>query len=40
MDGSAVDTEARLRIREGKYERVAGTHWQILYPDLMPAGGG
>ena len=40
MDGSAEDTEARLKIREGKYERVTGTHWQILYPDLMPASGG
>jgi hypothetical protein len=37
LDGSISGGEARLRPREGraKYPQVDGTHWQILYPDLL-----
>ena len=37
LDGSAPEGGARLRPREGdvRFPHVDGTHWQLLYPDLL-----
>jgi hypothetical protein len=39
MDGSSPEPGARLIPREGRFEPVVGTHWQLLYPDMTPSGG-
>lgn len=39
MDGSSPEPGARLTMREGRFEPVVGTHWQLLYPDMTPSGG-
>lgn len=35
LDGSARDGGVRLVRREGKFPWVKGTHWQLLYPDMV-----
>lgn len=38
LDGSARDRETRLARREGRFPKVQGTHWQLLYPDMISGG--
>lgn len=38
LDGSSHDGEIRLVPREGRFPKVQGTHWQLLYPDMVPGG--
>lgn len=38
LDGSNRDGSTRLVRREGKFPWVQGTHWQLLYPDMVSTG--
>lgn len=38
LDGSSRDGEIRLVRREGRFPKVQGTHWQLLYPDMISGG--
>jgi hypothetical protein len=38
LDGSSREGEIRLVPREGRFPKVQGTHWQLLYPDMVSGG--
>lgn len=38
LDGSSREGEIRLVRREGRFPKVQGTHWQLLYPDMVSGG--
>jgi hypothetical protein len=38
LDGSTRDGEVRLVRRDGRYPKIQGTHWQLLYPDMVQGG--
>jgi len=38
LDGSARDRAVRMVRRPGTFPNVQGTHWQLLYPDMVSGG--
>jgi hypothetical protein len=38
LDGSTREGDVRLERRKGRFPKIQGTHWQLLYPDMVSSG--